>query len=96
MEIRGATVHGSKDFERQPPGHGFFFAGRLWNQPALEEMSLFSGTKISLTPGTAQRKEHPERRREWIDCLCAAFARRGMESLSRNSSFAMKCPRSNS
>ncbi len=25
---------------------GFFFAGRLWNKPALEEMSMFSGTKI--------------------------------------------------
>jgi signal transduction histidine kinase len=51
MEIWGATVHGSKDFARQPPGHGFLFVGRLWNQPALEEMSVFSGTKIRLAPG---------------------------------------------
>jgi signal transduction histidine kinase len=50
MEIRGATVHGSKDFARQPPGHGFLFVGRLWNQRALEDMSVFSGTKISLVP----------------------------------------------
>jgi hypothetical protein len=50
MEVEGATVHGSKDFARQLPGHGFFFVGRLWNKPALEEMSLFSGTKISLMP----------------------------------------------
>jgi signal transduction histidine kinase len=50
MEVEGATVHGSKDFARQLPGHGFFFVGRLWNKPALEEMSLFSGTKISLVP----------------------------------------------
>ncbi|MDP9004864.1 MAG: ATP-binding protein, partial [Verrucomicrobiota bacterium] len=50
VEVRGATVHGSKDFARQPPSHGFFFAGRLWNKPTLEEMSLFSGTKISLVP----------------------------------------------
>jgi signal transduction histidine kinase len=57
MEIRGATVHGSKDFARPPPGHGFFFVGRLWNKPALEEMSLFSGTKISLVPtGTRAQK----------------------------------------
>ena len=48
MEIRGATVHGSKDIKRQSPEHGFFFAGRLWNQPTLDEMSLFSGTKISV------------------------------------------------
>lgn len=50
MEIRGATVHGSKESERQTPQQGFFFVGRLWNKPALEEMSLFSGTKISLVP----------------------------------------------
>jgi signal transduction histidine kinase/ActR/RegA family two-component response regulator len=57
MEIRGATVHGSKDFERRPPGHGFLFVGRLWNQPALEEMSVYSGTKISLVPaGESARK----------------------------------------
>ena len=48
MEIRGATVHGSKDFERQQPGNGFLFVGRWWNQPALREMSMFSGTRISL------------------------------------------------
>jgi two-component system cell cycle sensor histidine kinase/response regulator CckA len=49
VEIRGARVHGSRDFERSPPGQGFLFAGRLWNKPALEEMSLFSGTKLMLT-----------------------------------------------
>ena len=49
VEIRGARIHGSRDFERSPPGHGFLFAGRLWNKPALEEMSLFSGTKLMLT-----------------------------------------------
>ncbi|PYJ10317.1 MAG: hypothetical protein DMF06_06780 [Verrucomicrobia bacterium] len=48
MEIRGATVHRSKDFDRKPPGYGFLFVGRFWNQPALEEMSLFSGTKLIL------------------------------------------------
>lgn len=49
VEIRGARVHGSRDFERLPPGKGFLFAGRLWNKPVLEEMSLFSGTKLMLT-----------------------------------------------
>lgn len=49
VEIRGARVHGSRDFERPPPGQGFLLAGRLWNKPALEEMSLFSGTKLMLT-----------------------------------------------
>jgi len=48
MEIRGATVHGSKDYNRQTPQQGFFFVGRLWNQKPLEEMSQFSNTKLSL------------------------------------------------
>jgi len=48
VEIRGGRVHGSRDFDRPPPGKGFFFAGRVWNKPALEEMSLFSGTKLTL------------------------------------------------
>ena len=30
MEIRAATVHPSKDFRRETPPRGFFFAGRLW------------------------------------------------------------------
>ena len=51
MEIRGATVHGSKDYNRQTPQQGFFFVGRLWNQKPLEEMSQFSNTKLSLVRG---------------------------------------------
>jgi signal transduction histidine kinase/CheY-like chemotaxis protein len=48
MEIRGATIHGSKDHARQTPQQGFFFVGQLWNGPRLDEMSLFSNTKLSL------------------------------------------------
>lgn len=48
MEIRGATIHGSKETDRPRPGHGFFFVGRWWNKRALDEMSVFSGTKMSL------------------------------------------------
>jgi len=50
MEIRGATVHGSKDYGRQSPEQGYFFVGRLWNGPPLEDMSLFSNAKLSLAP----------------------------------------------
>jgi len=48
MEIRGATVHGSKDHARQTPQQGFFFVGRLWNGPRFEEMSIFSNNKLGL------------------------------------------------
>jgi len=50
MELRGATIHGSKDYDRQSPQKGFLFVGRLWNTPELGKMSTFSGTKISLVP----------------------------------------------
>ncbi|MDP9099942.1 MAG: hypothetical protein M3N48_13280, partial [Verrucomicrobiota bacterium] len=50
MEIRGATVHGSHDHDRQTPAQGFLFVGRLWDAHELEKMGTFSGTKISLVP----------------------------------------------
>ena len=50
MEIRGATVHGSHDHDRQTPPKGFLFVGRLWDGHELEKMGTFSGTKISLVP----------------------------------------------
>lgn len=57
MEIRAATVHGSYDYNRQTPQQGFFFLGRLWNQPPLEEMSLFSNANLSLVPPEKQPRE---------------------------------------
>ena len=48
MEIRGGTVHPSKDSDRTTPAQGYFFAGRLWNKPVLQEMSMFTGNEISL------------------------------------------------
>jgi signal transduction histidine kinase/CheY-like chemotaxis protein len=50
MEIRAATIHPSKDFVRATPARGFIFAGRLWNPPTLDEMSIFTGNRIRLTP----------------------------------------------
>jgi signal transduction histidine kinase/ActR/RegA family two-component response regulator len=48
MEIRGATVHASRDFNRTTAQQGFFFAGRLWNQPMLEEMSKNTDNRIRI------------------------------------------------
>jgi signal transduction histidine kinase len=56
MEIRGATIHGSGDLGRETPRRGYLFVGRLWNQPTLDEMSLFSGTKMNVT-GDGQRAQ---------------------------------------
>ncbi|MGI9086172.1 MAG: ATP-binding protein [Chthoniobacterales bacterium] len=48
MEIRGATVHPSKDAAGKTPAAGFLFAGRLWNQPVLKEMSMFTGNQVTI------------------------------------------------
>ena len=47
IEVRGATVHPSKDFARESPS-GYFFAGRLWSKPTLREMSMFTGNDVTL------------------------------------------------
>ena len=50
VELRGGTVHPSKDFQRKSKARGYLFAGRLWNQPTLAEMSIFTGNDISVAP----------------------------------------------
>ncbi|MDQ2825291.1 MAG: response regulator [Verrucomicrobiota bacterium] len=57
MEIRAGTIHPSKDLRRQGPPQGYFFAGRLWNQPMLDEMSMFTGNEITLLPATQPMRE---------------------------------------
>lgn len=58
MEIRAGTVHPSKDFERRSPPAGYFFAGRLWSKPVLEEMSLFTNNDVRLLNSTARPGEN--------------------------------------
>jgi signal transduction histidine kinase len=59
FEIRGATVHGSQDFNRQTPQQGFFFVGRLWNAAAVEEMAIFSSNQIRLVMPPNDRSMEP-------------------------------------
>ena len=48
MEVRGATVHTSKDFARQMPPAGLLFAARLWSQPVLKEMAMYTGNEVDV------------------------------------------------
>ncbi len=48
LELRGGSIHPSRDAARETPARGYFFAGRLWSQPALREMSLFTGNEVTL------------------------------------------------
>ncbi|MBV9658417.1 MAG: response regulator [Verrucomicrobia bacterium] len=61
MEVRAATIHGSKDYERHGPVGGFFFAGRLWSNEKLDELGLFSDTQRVwiAPPGGPERLQSP-------------------------------------
>ena len=47
IEVRGGTVHPSRDFARQTR-RGYLFVGRLWSKPMLREMSMFTGNEVTL------------------------------------------------
>jgi signal transduction histidine kinase len=55
MELRGATVHSAKDLRHETP-RGFYFVGRLWNEPTLQQMSMFSNNSITLADAGDQAK----------------------------------------
>lgn len=57
MEIRAATVHGSKDLGRQTRGRGFFFVGRLWDTKTVQDMSMFSSNDIRLVSASHRLPE---------------------------------------
>ncbi|MBA3273421.1 MAG: hypothetical protein H0T11_06060, partial [Chthoniobacterales bacterium] len=58
MEIRGGTVHPSADFDRQPEPRGYFFAGKLWNQPSLQEMAMYTGNEVAVVSAGSQPVEN--------------------------------------
>ena len=58
MEVRGATVHGSNDQDRHTPRRGYLFVARLWNEPELKEMAMFSSNQIRLAPVNARAHEN--------------------------------------
>ncbi len=50
MELRGATVHPSRDRFRETPAQGYFLAGRFWIDENIRRMSLFTGYSIRIVP----------------------------------------------
>ena len=65
MEIRAAAVHPSKDFRRETPPRGYFFAGRMWDSKVIEEMQMFTGNQIRIVPAAGdtarpRKSEEPE------------------------------------
>ncbi len=53
MEIRGATVHPSRDRFRETKPQGYLFAGHFWITENIRRMSLFTGYSIRVLPASA-------------------------------------------
>ncbi len=49
FEIRGASIHPSKDVERKTPAKGYFLAGRLWDKAYIDEIAKLCGYNITLS-----------------------------------------------
>jgi two-component system cell cycle sensor histidine kinase/response regulator CckA len=63
MEVRGATIHPSRDRFRETPPQGYFLAGRFWIDENIRRMSLFTGYSIRIVPyaeANAERKSAEE------------------------------------
>jgi len=50
MEVRGATIHPSRDRFRETPPQGYFLVGRFWIDENIRRMSLFTGYSIRIVP----------------------------------------------
>ena len=46
MELRGGTIHPSRDRFRETPAQGYFLAGRFWIDENIRQMSAFTGYSI--------------------------------------------------
>ncbi|HVF72698.1 MAG TPA: ATP-binding protein [Chthoniobacterales bacterium] len=57
MEVRGATIHPSRDRYRETPPQGYFLAGRFWIDENIRRMSLFTGYSIRIVPYAEARAE---------------------------------------
>jgi signal transduction histidine kinase/ActR/RegA family two-component response regulator len=50
MELRGGTIHPSRDRFRETPAQGYFLAGRFWIDENIRRMSAFTGYSIRVVP----------------------------------------------
>ena len=49
LEVRGATIQATSDAKRTGPSFGYFFTGRLWDQPYLASLCELTGAQVRLT-----------------------------------------------
>ncbi|HRZ66877.1 MAG TPA: CHASE4 domain-containing protein, partial [Candidatus Omnitrophota bacterium] len=46
IEVRGATIHPTADWDRKTEPRGYLFAGILWDEKFLREMASLTGTEV--------------------------------------------------
>lgn len=56
LEVRGASIHPSKDVERKTPAQGYFLAGRLWDKGYIDEIARLCGCNITITALTGRKE----------------------------------------
>lgn len=59
MEVWGATIHPSVDFERKSPARGYFLIGKLWDVSYLTELSSLVGGEVRLPPSAGVSENVP-------------------------------------
>lgn len=66
MELRGATIHPSRDRFRETEPQGYFLAGRFWIDENIRRMSLFTGYSIRMTPFDEAKAEQKSAEEEGL------------------------------
>ncbi len=66
MELRGATIHPSRDRFRETPPQGYFLAGRFWIDENIRRMSLFTGYSIRIVPFNEAKPEQKSAEEEGL------------------------------
>ena len=56
FEIRGASIHPTKDTERKTPARGYFLAGRRWDKGYIDEIAKLCGCNIAVTALPEKKK----------------------------------------
>lgn len=66
MEIRGATIHPTFDYERKTPIKGYFFIGRLWTDDYINELSRLTESTIKILPVGHEEMQESNHREKGI------------------------------
>jgi signal transduction histidine kinase/ActR/RegA family two-component response regulator len=62
FEIRGATVHPSRDNQRSTPVQGYLLVGYFWSRESLKEISALTGHGVKIIPLTEPGEKVQDRR----------------------------------